>query len=437
MNTKRTRGTITFILRKSTKAEKPISLSYSYGRGKRFVYAIGHSVNPKYWDKEKFRVRNVVAVRDSKSINKVIRDFESVLSDFVVDCDTKQVSLSNDLLKNHLNTYTNKYDIDEEMEDITLFSFINSYIKRKEKELPKPKNGRKNQTVKSYEQTLRHLKEFSEDVGYDLDFETVDEEFYAEFVDYMSNKTYGKGNYYHLNTIGKHVKNFKIFMNDALHMELHTNIKFKRFKVLTEITTAIYLNLDEQKMMLETELKKPHLVHARDVFLIGCEIGQRISDYHNLRSQTIVRVNDEKFIQIRQEKTSKDVLCNITPVVQKIMDDRYEGQMPPKITEQKLNDYIKIVGEKAGLDEEVKVESTVGGKLTVNYVPKYNLIMGHSARRSFCTNKYKAGMPVNDIMQLSGHTTEREFMKYIRNPKEERISQITSTEAFKKASIAI
>ena len=43
---------------------------------------------------------------------------------------------------------------------------------------------------------------------------------------------------------------------------------------------------------------------------------------------------------------------------------------------------------------------------------------------SFCTNKYKQGMRITDIMHFSGHKTEREFQKYIRIQGEERTNYI-------------
>ena len=46
-------------------------------------------------------------------------------------------------------------------------------------------------------------------------------------------------------------------------------------------------------------------------------------------------------------------------------------------------------------------------------------------------------MAVHSIIELSGHTTEKEFMKYIRNPKEERVSQITSSDAFISSSLSV
>ncbi len=52
-------------------------------------------------------------------------------------------------------------------------------------------------------------------------------------------------------------------------------------------------------------------------------------------------------------------------------------------------------------------------------VVKADLIKTHTARRSGCTNMYLAGIPVIDIMKISGHKTEREFLKYIRIGKEE------------------
>lgn len=108
--------------------------------------------------------------------------------------------------------------------------------------------------------------------------------------------------------------------------------------------------------------------------------------------------------------------------------------MPNKITHQKLNDYIKEVGKIALINDEIKIERKRAGKNEISFVPKHDLIMGHTARRTFCTIKYKDRVSVEDIMVLSGHTTIKEFMKYIRITQEEKVAQIVSTEAFKNSS---
>ncbi len=445
IQSRRTKGAApVFRLKASTKPEKPIFLDYSYGRKKRFKYSIGYSVNPDYWIGDKGRVKNVRAVANAKIINDRIDDLTRILKEFVEDCDSNQIPLTNPIMKACLDDFRNEEEeaIEEDEREIkTLISFIEKYIKQKERELPKAANGYKNNTVKSYEQTLEHLKDYEKASKCVLDFD-LDNEFYSDFTEYMNSKTYQFSKkeikHYSLNTIGKQIKNLKVFMAAALMEDYHTNLKYKRFKVKTEITTAIYLEIVELKSMYELDLSQsPHLELARDIFLIGCEIGQRISDYHNLQAHEIVPHENERYIKIKQEKTKKEVLCKITPVIEAIMNQRYGGKLPPKITEQKLNDYIKIIGEKAKIDKLIKVEITRGGKRQKVHIPKHQLIMGHTARRTFCTLKYKAGVPVHSILLLSGHSTLKEFMKYIRNPKEEQVSQITSTDAFQVSSIPV
>lgn len=445
IQSRRTKGAApVFRLKASTKQEKPIFLDYSYGRKNRFKYSIGYSVNPDYWIKEKGKVKNVRAVSNAKMINDRIDDLTRTLKEFVDDCDSNQIPLTNLIMKACLDDFRNEREdvlVEDEIEIKTLIPFIKKYIKQKERELPKAANGYKNNTVKSYEQTLSHLKGFQGEYGIELGFD-LDSEFYSEFIEYMNSKTYQysekEEKHYSLNTIGKQIKNLKVFMGAALMEDYHSNLKYKRFKVRVETTTAIILKIDELKSMYELDLHEtPHLELARDVFIIGCEIGQRISDYHNLQMHEIVPHNNERYIKIRQEKTGKIVLCKITPVIEAIMNQRYEGKLPPKITKQKLNDYVKIIGEKANINGQIEFKITRGGKLEEKKIVRYELIKGHSARRTYCSLKYEAGVPVHSIMELSGHSTLREFKKYILNPKEEIVSQITSTDAFKSSCIPV
>ena len=198
----RTSGTVNFRLKESTKEEKPIFLDFSYGRNKRFKYAVGYSVLPKYWTGSE--IKNVVAVRNSNQINDLLRDLKSEILNFVSDCDAKQIVLSNDVFRAHLNKFTNKNQLEEVVEiKQNLFGYFDKYIAHKSKELNR---GDKSVTIRSYKQTFKHLREFEFDSGYIVDFETIDNEFYIEFVDYMNNKEYKKGVCYSGNTIGKHIK---------------------------------------------------------------------------------------------------------------------------------------------------------------------------------------------------------------------------------------
>ena len=63
--------------------------------------------------------------------------------------------------------------------------------------------------------------------------------------------------------------------------------------------------------------------------------------------------------------------------------------------------------------------------------PKYEMIKTHTARRSFCTNAYLSGMDTLEIMALSGHKTETNFMKYIKVTARERAKRIAEHKFFK------
>ena len=179
--------------------------------------------------------------------------------------------------------------------------------------------------------------------------------------------------------------------------------------------------------MTKEEIKKltnfdfsenPSLEHAMDIFLIGCHTGQRVSDYNGLLKSDIEVIDGHNFIKIQQKKTDNFVHFPITEEIKRIMK-KYDNDFPPKLSEPVLRRNIKNACSKVGFEEMIKVSYTKGGKLVEKEVPKHTLIKTHTARRSFCTNHYIDGKPIQNIMLFSGHKTEREFFKYIRIEKKQ------------------
>ena len=97
--------------------------------------------------------------------------------------------------------------------------------------------------------------------------------------------------------------------------------------------------------------------------------------------------------------------------------ERNNGNFPTSISSQRFNDYIKTVCKKVGLKDEVP-----GSKLTEikkgvwrkekKTVEKWKLVSSHICRRSFATNHY-GNLPTPVIMAITGHKTEKMFLKYI------------------------
>ena len=117
------------------------------------------------------------------------------------------------------------------------------------------------------------------------------------------------------------------------------------------------------------------------------------------------------------QKTKELVVIPIRPDLNLILS-KYNYNLP-KTYEQKVNKYIKEVGKQAEIKEIIHTETIKGGLTVKAATPKYELIKTHTARRSGCTNMYLAGISTLDIMKVSGHKTEGEFLKYINVTKEQ------------------
>lgn len=58
------------------------------------------------------------------------------------------------------------------------------------------------------------------------------------------------------------------------------------------------------------------------------------------------------------------------------------------------------------------------------------MISIHTGRRSFCTNAFLEGIPVLSIMDVTGHKSEKTFLKYIKASTRDRLDQILKTGIF-------
>ena len=277
------------------------------------------------------------------------------------------------------------------------------------------KNPFKLYTLKNFKTFAAQFKLFELDKGRSYDFNDIDLVFYNDFMLFFNKKGYSK------NTSGRHIKSLKMIMNAARIEGLHNNsiINEKAFRATSVETDSIYLSEKELKLIYNLDLSKdPLLDVARDVFLVGCWTAQRFSDYSRISKENIMVLNGGvKVIDLIQVKTGQRVKVPIRPELEKILK-KYDYTLP-KTYEQKLNKRIKTVGERAELNEKVRITTYPGGNKEETDYFKYDLIKTHTARRSGCTNMHLAGIPSISIMKISGHTTESQFLRYIKVEKDE------------------
>ena len=121
-------------------------------------------------------------------------------------------------------------------------------------------------------------------------------------------------------------------------------------------------------------------------------------------------------------KTGKPIIIPLHPVVSQILN-KYKhniNSLPPAISDDKMRKYLKEIGKMIPeLRKMVQKTRTKAGNRTSTLIEKYKLIGTHTARRSFATVQYNSGLPAITIMSITGHKTEKAFLKYIKtSPKE-------------------
>ena len=276
-------------------------------------------------------------------------------------------------------------------------------------------------TIRNYRSFKNQFELYQKDRSRKIDFDNINKEFYDDYVNFFTEKNQSPGN------IGKHVKCLKAIVNAAREENLHSNdeVDRKYFKILTSSTQEIYLNQDEIAKLEKVDLSfAPHWELARDVFLVGVYTAQRYSDYSRIRKENIRTLQSgTRIIDIIQSKTGERVMIPIRPELEVILK-KYDYTLP-KTYGQKVNKYIKDVAERAGINEMIPVERIKGGLKVRKDIAKHDLIKTHTCRRSGATNMYLAGISTIDIMKLTGHKTESEFLNYIKVGKEETADSLS------------
>ncbi|MCH3881714.1 site-specific integrase [Tenacibaculum aquimarinum] len=420
-------ASVKFLLR-NKKATKSVTIYYAVNLAakSRIRGATKLKIHPRYWDDRNQKVRNMSDVSNIKdNINKKLSDFKSFILKKITEYNSYENAEIELQLKKDINIYFGKKTIEKKL---TLYTFSRQFIDQSKNRII-DSTGRtlSIRTINEYERTIDLLKDFEKKYNYSISFESINMDFYGLFIEYL------EGLDFSLNTIGKFIKQLKVFMNAATEENLNTNLSFqsKRFIKPSAKSTQVYLNEVELKKIIDIDYSdNPTHNNARDLFIIGAYTGLRVSDFNGLTKNNIHESNGKRFFRVIVKKTGKYLPIPIHPIVENILE-KNDGNPPKRMPEQHINLALKKIAAKAKLNEEITITKTKGGKEITETKKKHQLISNHTSRRSFCTNAYFAGMPTLDIMAISGHTSEKVFLNYIRITEDERALKISENSFFK------
>jgi site-specific recombinase XerD len=265
-------------------------------------------------------------------------------------------------------------------------------------------------TILNYNATLTRLKGYSEYLGEGITFELINQSFYEGFINYLIKEQNSLNN-----TVGRHIKVLKVFLNYCKKMEIiSSNFNLSGFKVFKEEADIIYLTEDELFKIMNLEGLTKSLEQVRDNFCFGCFTGLRFSDIAKINKSNI----KENFIEIKTEKTRDSLKIPLNQhaknLLRKYSTMNEERPLPPTISNQKTNEYLKEIAELAEIDEVIEMEKFSGSKKIIIKKPKYNFVTSHTARRTFVTLSLEKGIRAEVVMNITGHKEYQTFKKYIK-----------------------
>lgn len=229
-----------------------------------------------------------------------------------------------------------------------------------------------------------------------------------------------QGQDYTLNYIGAQIKNWKI-LGKGIGGTVFNEPWFKKMQ---EDAFDIYLSQTEISKIYNLKLSGRYDI-VRDWFVLDCYTGLRIGDLMILNSKNY----SKGFITIANQKTGAKVVIPAHRYVRAILQKH--GGFPPKVKDFDMNEKIKDIGEKAGIDDRVLFTITRGGRREDQYLKKFQMISNHTARRSFITNLLKTGVPDTIVMKLTGIKSAATLKRYDKLGTEEA-AKIASRHRFFK-----
>jgi len=375
---------------------------FHYRGGQRLKYSSGYKVRVKFWDTIAQRLTLNRNHPEHSDINRHLNKLELTINDIYRDFNNG--GISPDDFRKELDYRLGYAPRPEPIEVKTtpFFEFIEAYISQKKVQ---PRG-----TWKILQVVAGLLKTYASQRKGTLEYDDINLAFFNDFKAWL----FAAPRLHSINYAAKVMAIVRQFMQAALDGKQHANTAYqdKKFKIGKIPTSKIALTFEELEGLYRLDFSEnKKLERVRDLFLIGAYTGLRFSDFTRISPEHIEETGGQSVLNITTQKTGAMVSIPLFEIPLALL--RKYNFEAPKISNQKMNDYLKELGQLAGMTQKMVITGSKGGKREDTTPEKWEKLTTHVARRSFATNFYRSGIQPIVLMKITGHTTERQFMQYI------------------------
>lgn len=416
-------ATIKFITR-TKKNPARLYVRFSNGRSLNLMKATPLLINPKYFNSQSGKVRQVAEFIEKIAFEASMEGVRSLIIDQYSTDLKKGKQIDSDWLQECID---NHFCSNERVDKTLLINYFDQYIEY----IKNKTNERTGQlgasigTIRKYTTIKHKIEDFQKHSKKKYYLKDVDLNFRSDFMDYLTKK-----DLLSRNTVGRYLRFLKTVCIQAKNEGYPVSPELdlvKGFKVRTQF---IVFNEEDIEKIKKVTITDSELLKAKDWLILGCYLGQRASDLLQLKADSIITRNNRKYVELLQKKTDKRVLIPILKEAQKILS-KYNDHFPPSYSKNVgsatavFNRGIKKICKLAGIDEMTEGEriNPLTKRKEGGVYPKYELVSSHICRRSFASIHYGKA-PTSVLSSITGHTTERAFLEYIGKSAIDQAEQI-------------
>lgn len=359
-------------------------------------------ISKEDWDKEKQRPANIY-LKKYKKLNTKLDNVKKELAEYIRERRAEkklpaQRTMSREIKKICQGNKT-------ELAKNSLLYYMQWYIGVKKELIC-------HSTYKRYMVFFHLLERFEGFVCKKLYVEEISSDFIRDFM------IFGKEEEYSENTIYRTIHFVKTILNFAERKGIRTCVR--ELEVRREKQSKQVITLTENEIAQIEQIDVPkELQAAKDWLLISCYTGQRFSDFMCFHKNQLQNINGKICLSFVQQKTKKQILLPLHPTVLNTLK-RNGNHFPKLMAIQHYNIGIKEIARLANLNESIKARKRLGFRTKEVKAEKWEILSSHVGRRSFATNFY-GKIPTPLLMEATGHSTEKMFLRYINPTNNERI----------------
>lgn len=387
-------ATVNFYL-KEPNSDRETLILVKYNSGNlRFKLSTGERIHPDKWNEKTQRAKKNYS--GASDLNDLLKSMEAEVNRIRRDAIASGVPLNADHFKKEFSLFLQK---EPKEKKISLVEALDEFMKVKKDKLSF-------NYLRSVNAMKNHLIAYAKEQKVKMTFESINLSFYDSFTSYL----YAKGQTN--NTVGTNINRLKRFLDWASMMGYNstTGYKEKGFRAMEDDELeVIYLTEEELFRIFTLDLcDSQRLYNVREAFCFQCFTGLRFSDIEELQPDDVK--GDELTITTR--KTRDLITVPLNNYALEILQ-RNSFRLNT-ISNQKTNDYLKEIGQRAELNEVFEIVRFRGSVRIPEKFKKYQLLSTHTARRTFITLSLEKGMRPEVVMKITGHRSMKNFMRYVK-----------------------